>query len=648
MKNDLLDITVNKADGGLSSVILCNDAEALNWVGGDKTFGTPFALNESFKLLKTTAIENKLQSIYSLGDVEVTCEYVLGAKLLEGSVAFKNKGAKKLFKKGDLGFCTCFNDNYEKAEVCLTKRCHSHIWIADDTAYIMARRMNGGDNNLALLVTEGNMGGYAVTRRENSNDRGDFYLLLNDIELDTDKSVNVKFVLMPYKDSADFYKKAAKYRSFCNITADNFTINKGDKLKLNIATQEQPVVISGGVETVASGDKGAYVAEITPPEGESKVIVKYGKYQTFAEVNYIDINEIIDKRLNFLIDKQQCFDTKSPFYGAYFLFDRETGKTFVENKPVNDRNIGRERSGIICAMITRVLRGGLSEEMENKYRYSINHAMRFIDNNLVKPNGQICDAPKYKRNVFFERLYNYSMFMLVYSLMYELTADEYYIKKAGTIARKYYAKGGDHFYAINLPFCAVYEQTKRAGLDEDAEELKKLFLAHGDRIVSIGSNFPPHEVKYEQSIVAPSVDILLECYKLSGGEKRYIDEAKNQMKLLEAFCGQQPSCHQYEIPIRHWDGFWFGKRKLYGDTFPHYWSCINAAAYCKYAAITEDESYKKRARKVLENALCLFDDEGNGSCAYLYPDFVNGTKGKFYDPWENDQDWAIYFFNTHY
>ena len=27
----------------------------------------------------------------------------------------------------------------------------------------------------------------------------------------------------------------------------------------------------------------------------------------------------------------------------------------------------------------------------------------------------------------------------------------------------------------------------------------------------------------------------------------------------------------------------------------------------------------------------------------VYPDMVNGKKGHYYDPWANDQDWALYF-----
>lgn len=27
----------------------------------------------------------------------------------------------------------------------------------------------------------------------------------------------------------------------------------------------------------------------------------------------------------------------------------------------------------------------------------------------------------------------------------------------------------------------------------------------------------------------------------------------------------------------------------------------------------------------------------------VYPENVNGRKGHYYDPWANDQDWALYY-----
>jgi hypothetical protein len=41
------------------------------------------------------------------------------------------------------------------------------------------------------------------------------------------------------------------------------------------------------------------------------------------------------------------------------------------------------------------------------------------------------------------------------------------------------------------------------------------------------------------------------------------------------------------------------------------------------------------------NNLSSFRPDGSATCAYLYPDVVNGEPGRFADPLANDQDWAL-------
>ena len=113
---------------------------------------------------------------------------------------------------------------------------------------------------------------------------------------------------------------------------------------------------------------------------------------------------------------------------------------------------------------------------------------------------------------------------------------------------------------------------------------------------------------------------------------------------MEAFNGNQPNFHLNEIAIRHWDGYWFGKREMWGDVFPHYWSTITGAAFYYYYLCTGDVTYKERAENIVRNNLCLFFENGAASCAYMYPKKVNGVQAEFYDPYANDQDWALVYY----
>ena len=54
-------------------------------------------------------------------------------------------------------------------------------------------------------------------------------------------------------------------------------------------------------------------------------------------------------------------------------------------------------------------------------------------------------------------------------------------------------------------------------------------------------------------------------------------------------------------------------------------------------------SYEHKAKASLRGCLNLFFIDGMASCAMVYPDTVNGKKAHYYDPWANDQDWALYY-----
>ena len=127
------------------------------------------------------------------------------------------------------------------------------------------------------------------------------------------------------------------------------------------------------------------------------------------------------------------------------------------------------------------------------------------------------------------------------------------------------------------------------------------------------------------------------------GDEKYLKGDESQLPLLESFGGKQPSFHLYDIAIRHWDGYWFGKDRIWGDTFPHYWSTLSGIAFRLYAKATGKQEYAERALKIIRNNLCLFTEDGRGSCAFIYPNKVNGQKAHLYDPFANDQDWAMVF-----
>ena len=89
--------------------------------------------------------------------------------------------------------------------------------------------------------------------------------------------------------------------------------------------------------------------------------------------------------------------------------------------------------------------------------------------------------------------------------------------------------------------------------------------------------------------------------------------------------------------------YWFGKRRNYGDTFPHPASVHTANAFLHYAQITSAPEYRERAYRSARNLLSLFNPDGSASNCYVYPFSVNGIECEYYDEFANDQDGALYY-----
>ena len=205
---------------------------------------------------------------------------------------------------------------------------------------------------------------------------------------------------------------------------------------------------------------------------------------------------------------------------------------------------------------------------------------------------------------------------------------------ATRILNRYYELGGDHFLAFDLgPLLS------ELGLREHLIRHAKTFIGYGDEL-------PPHEVNYEQSMVAPLLELLVSAYHIAPDE---IDGAELTRRLpwLTAFAADQPDVRLRHVPIRHWDGYWFGGLRMWGDVFPHYWSILSAAIYLDWP---EDLAEPQRIAElrsagyaILRSNLVSFNPDGSASCAFVYPSCVNGRPTYVADPLANDQDWALVY-----
>lgn len=626
--------------------IRLNSDDPLNWIESKKACGQLFGKN----IVKVCAekCENGAKAEYNIGQLKVKYNATFNDQTLVLDYEFENTSDKAcVISKNSLGVYLPFNDSYIYAAECLTKRCHAHIFRGHNSSYIYGLRMNGQDNNLAVVTSVGSVGGYSVERAWNSNDRGDFAFLLEEQEIAPHDKVVLQFTFFEYLNVDDFFAKAKGFENYLEVKSSKYTYTVKDTAIISIDNPfKKQIAING--EKIGNDAKIEYKYACSKL-GENKVEISYDDKKTHIIFFVVeDYKKCLKQRFDFIIDKQQCNDNNK-YNGAYLLYDNDEQKQFVSDASFNDHTAGRERAGMSNGIMAYLLNYGNKEKDYDRMKQSVHRAVEFSINNLIGKNGKVYDNATYRGWLFHERPYNAPWYVLQLTLASRLFDNAEYLKIAMSSIRRYYARGGTKFYCINMPMCLYVDSAKKFGLNDLAKEAKNLFLAHGDSLVEIGLRYPSHEVKYEQSIVAPSVDILLECYLLSRDNK-YLDEAKKQLVVLNAFNGRQPDFHQNEISIRHWDGFWFGKKKLYGDTFPHYWSCITAMVFSKYAMITKDKTYAEKCDVCTDNNLILIKD-GKGSCAYIYPDLINGMEGDFAESWANDQDWLAFFqvmYNSRY
>ena len=607
----------------MKELILSKDEFKMNWIKAGTEWGT-------VKCAVPLDVETKSERD---GDI-IKEEYV-----------FTNNTDKDIFTRlTDIGIYTPFNDEYTNAAECMKLKCHTHIWCGGRVAYVMALRMGGDAPHLGLVLTSGSIGGYRVERdlEKMSNDRGTFLLHPVPFSLAPGESCKISWTLFPHNGRDDFYDKAKKHcKTFLDVRADKYILFRGEvseaKIIAGFDVEGKDVRImqdDTSIPFTVSGRLIRFTAKATET-GELLYLISVGGIRTHLRLLVMPpFDELIKTRCRFITEKQQYNRENSGLDGAYLIYDNEENKLFYSTE--NDFNGGRER---VCMGI--LIASYLQKEYDGYIERSLLKYIDYVERELVnEETGEVYND--YGRDNSYKRLYNAPWFALFYVELYKLYKDKSRLSAAYKILMKYYEDGGDRFYPIELPAVQMIECLRSADMNGEADDLMVCFVRHADNIAAIGTNYPASEVNYEQSIVAPAADILLKVYSLSGKDK-YLAAAKKQIDVLELFNGLQPDYHLYEVAIRHWDGYWFGKRRMYGDTFPHYWSALTGNVYYAYAMLTNSEEYFKKAEASLRGILSMFMPDGSASCAYVYPASVNGEKTGYYDPYANDQDWGLYF-----
>lgn len=630
IKNNKNFIYKQDKNGNLISLSHKDDEYKMNWLSGKEIWGdivAPKRLSAS-----------------------VSREFTENGNLRE-TYTFKNETDYDIYlSKSEIGIFTTFPDDYTSSAVCMKERCHVHVWCGSNTAYIEGVRMSNKPPHLGLILIDGSIDGYSIKRdlKAQSNDRGSFILHPEKAHLKPNESYIITWDLVWFESRDEFRDKIKAYENTAVVNMSSILSFKGDTNNITVDCKEniskENIKIFKNKKEVKDFiiDKNKIL--ITDPCNDLGEFVWDfyidGKHTVGKSLVVSKMEEFIEKRCKYIVEKQQYIDETSYLHGAYVPFDVEDDCIYYSNERP-DHNAARERLGM-GALMAKFLQTNFNQKMAD----SLEKYTEFIYREVYdSETGEVFNDAK--RNTGQYRLYNYPWIAILFIERYHLYGLEKDLIEMHRVIKKYYVEGGHKFYAIGIPMEESIELLEKNNMLDKANELKDFYILHGERILENGLIYPAHEVKYEQSIVGPSVSMLIQLYLITK-DKKYLTEGQKQLNVLELFNGDQPDYHMYEVAIRHWDGYWFGKRRLYGDTFPHYWSSLTGNAYYLYYRATNNKDYLQRTEYSLRGSLSMFFEDGSATCAYVYPETVNGIKGNFADPWANDQDWAMYFYLKYY
>ena len=640
MTNGMFEVVFDKRSGGILAIRNVKDEFEMNWCQGDNVWGTL----KDMDLVSCEDSKDGFVSVYSDEKLEVTVRRYFNSRgnFCE-SYTFKNIIEEDVFvKRGDIGIYATFNDDCLTLEECLQQRCHTHIWCGDNVSYVNALKKGDSPINLGLIVVSGGLSGYSIERnfKHHSNDRGDFILHPTPFSLRNGESYTLAWELFWHTGVEDFYRHCREYLNFVFFEVPQYSVFYGERIiiKAHISREAKEVRIHCDEEYIpyVLEDNIIKIEYLTKRLGEHEFVFYIDDIRTFVKVNcLLPMQSLLGLRANFIVEKQQFHKEGSYLDGAYLIYDNED-KCLYFDALTTDHNASRERLGMGIFLAKYLQLYPDEKIMSSLNKYEIFVKREFFD----EKTGAVYDTIR-KRNSKI-RLYNAPWMATFWMEMFQLKKNDYYLDLMYRTLLYYYQTGGKNFYPNGLPMEESVRLLAENNKKEETLNLLSMYRNHVNVIIKNGLDYPKHEVNFEQTIVTPAVLYLTQMYKLTG-EEQYQREAKKHIKILERFNGEQPDYHMHEIPIRHWDDYWFGKRKLLGDTFPHYWSCLSAAAFKHYSDITGDKKYLEKAVKTIRGSLCLFNKDGSASCAYVYPYRINNHRGEFYDEWANDQDFALYF-----
>ncbi len=557
---------------------------------------------------------------------------------------------------GVFGISTPWRDVYLSAKDSLRAACHAHVWTGGAHSWAWAWPMRGVGPGVGLRLTQGELWSYSVESRNpwtSSNIRGHILLHATDHARAPHAFGGQPAIVIPPGGAYELAWELGWHASPEAFAAAvppplrpaAFSVEVGKPLELRLAPGAKVAVPTGA--RLAAGN---FIAR---RPGEFSIEIRHaGKRSRITLAAHPPLRKVVETRLEGILRWHQARCRGGARAGSFLPVDTGTGLQINEGNWY-DWSDGRERMAmpILCAQALRLGWGD-----GKRLRAAVDGFAAYARAHLMGPGAEVLEDSFHPDA---RRMYNYPWLAEFFLRTYGLTGNARDLDDAARIMEAYYRRGGGKFMGFVevvvslIPALVAAKQVRRA------EALRKEVLAHARHFLALGTNLPGHEVNYEQSVTAPFLLLIDAARRLTAdapsrrGQKPAAWQAAwdRIFPWLDAFAAWQPHARLHQVPIRHWDGYWFGLNRQWGDTFPHYWTVLSAAAFTgrarelrRQGREAEAVPLERKAKTIFDANLLSFWPDGHATCAFVMPSCVNGAPAHQADPLANDQDWALVWY----
>ncbi|MFJ3673287.1 hypothetical protein ACIPSE_43205 [Streptomyces sp. NPDC090106] len=559
---------------------------------------------------------------------------------LRETYTLTNTGRLPLTVTG-FGIQTPFADLYADAESSLGRQVHAHLFTGGTWAWALAVPMSGEGDSLGLIVRQGALWAYAVESRNKdslSDARGHLSLLVTDharnpsafggqpsLRLAPGESSVLEWELGWYADQEHFL---AATNAPASLSA--YATETGRSLHVDAAqvTSPEPDV------RVIDEDRGHHRVECSG-HGTRTLELNGGRARTEV-LFHLPLEEVVRRRASYIVRHHRAGHRTGLLGHAFVPVDTRT----LLSQPTNgwaDWSDGSERIAMPL-LLQHALAQGWTDPDE--IRPLLDGWATFARTHLLDATGAPCRGSGHRH--LAPRLYDAPWLAQFFDDRHRLTGDPADLDQAARIMERAGALGSGRHLSLMASEVSVSIATAldAEGEHDRAGRLRAEVVTAARHFTSLGRRLPGHEVSYEQSMVAPLLDLLIDAFALTG-DQLFHDALAERLPWLLAFGGPQPHARLHGVPLRHWDGYWFGANRQWGDVFPHYWSALTATTLLRLPPDLRTPDTDRLAESVLRANMANYGADGSATCAFVMPSTVDGRPAHRADPLANDQDWHL-------